>query len=219
MRHSTWFAVAASVAVTLAAVAGAGVVSFDFYSKNPDQAGDPTQTDGLDFGPGAVWTRLNISGISGNVKSATVDGVTLTLNTDARALRGTYQGSTVAARQVRDDFIWETDGTNWMNWELTGLTPNGVYDMIFFGRYDPGWGGYRSQLITITTGGFGALTQETVGNAGNDWEGDSNAEGVVADATGKIAGTFARGPAAHGEWGGLQLMAEPPPAETVIMVR
>jgi hypothetical protein len=76
-----------------------------------------------------------------------------------------------------------------VDWEISGLTPGGVYDLILFGQSGPA----NESTFTI----FGnPLT--------NDAEFDGNATGIVANPDGKITGTHeAQG--AFDSWDGLQI--------------
>lgn len=76
-----------------------------------------------------------------------------------------------------------------IDWEITGLEPGGVYDLILFGQDGP----QNESRFTI----FGnTLT--------NDSEFDGNATGIVADAMGEITGTH-EFISAFSSWDGLQI--------------
>jgi hypothetical protein len=94
-----------------------------------------------------------------------------------------------------------------VDWEISGLEPGGVYDLILFGQAGPA----NESRFTI----FGnTLT--------NDSEFDGNAMGIVADALGKITGTH-EAEGLFDSWDGLQIrqqvteVAVPEPAALALL--
>jgi methionine-rich copper-binding protein CopC len=180
-----------------AGVVNAAVVSIDFDKPTGGvQSGEPTHSEGLTL-PGQVgdWYQLAI-GSSGSSPTITTPGGTFTFNTTGATYRQFNTGSNV----LREDFFYLTSGYGPCTWTLTDLVPGGTYNIICYGRYDPGWGGYRLADMSIVGFNGGApVPQETASTPEGDW----NFEGVVADGSGKITGTFAW-IKNNAEWGAIQ---------------
>jgi hypothetical protein len=196
----------------LAVSANAAVTSIDFDSGNGVQSGEPTHTQGMTL-PGQVgpWYTLTNPG-SGNTASVTMGDVTFRMNTNEVANSWYKHTSNV----LREDFFYLNDGQGPANWELTGLTPNGIYDIICYGRYDPNYGGYRGGGMsvnggTVQTKDNGKDTDTTIN------EGDWNFANVQADGAGKIYGSLSHIDDGFAEFGGIQFELVPEPSTTALL--
>ena len=175
-------------------------IDFDRTNGNDVQSGEPTHAEGMTL-PGQVgpWYKLEKSGTSPSI--TTPEG-TFTFDTTGSGYRTYNTGSNI----LREDFFWLTDGYGPITWELTDLTPNGTYDIICYGRYDPAYGGYRGADMSIAGyNGGSPVPQETSFPSEGDW----NFDDVTADATGKITGTFAWNGNAHAEFAAIQFQEVP----------
>jgi hypothetical protein len=190
---TTGFTIAAIAAAALttpahAAISGDGIASFDIGSQlgSNDLVSD---TDGLII-TGQVGTWAHITTTS---PSATDDGVTLTFSLPGGGApvsnvnwggtagdnRGT--GSTNAIR-IGSFLSGSTD----IAWALTGLDPNGYYDIAWYNkRVAPGENRHPNAGIAGFDAGNG------IGAAGPlDADKDQNFQAVQADGSGTISGTW-----------------------------
>jgi hypothetical protein len=200
----------------LAVSANAAVTSIDFDWTGGVISGEPTHYVGMTL-PGQVgaWHNLNVgNGNTPDSPTITTPGGTLTVNTNATPAN--YRRYNTGSNVLREDFFYLTDGWGPVEWELTGLTPGGTYDIILYGRYDPSYGGYRGADMSVNGSPIAQEAGFTDGD-GYHAEGDWNAPGVVADGTGKITGVFAFGSEAHAEWGGIQFQEVPEPTTTALL--
>jgi hypothetical protein len=192
---------------------GAGLISLDFNvaGSTNTQTGDVTaangNADGLIFlGQTGAWNVAQFPNTgTGAPTSATVsvtglldgDGnpttVGFTYNTGGATYRAILSGSGSA---LRNDHVFLNDAATLspatgpiINWEITGLEPGGIYDLILFGQAGP----QNESLFTI----FGNPLI-------NDSEFDGNVTGIIANALGKITGTHER-QGFFDSWNGLQI--------------
>ena len=181
------------------------VASFDFSaaSGGSDRGpafGDGSNPDGLQFtGQVGAWVELQQNNPGGGpisaVDSQSGDPITFTFALNNEAYE--HNGTGTAADAPRDDF-WRIRPGNAahtdVEWELTGLEPNGLYDLIFYS------GANISRPTDISILGF---------NPVNDLDGDDNFTSVAADATGRISGLFLLPPGASdiNTLAGLQVSA------------
>lgn len=208
--YKTTALLTAVAGLALAGSTHAATISIDFDTGGGIQSGDPVHAEGMQLTPAGTWYALPLAGVDGGTVSVATPGGMLTVNTTGEDIQGTYRtGSNV----LRDDFIWMVNGDPAISWELTGLSPNGIYDIVFYGRYESAYGGYRGGDISIVGyNGGAALTQETASEPEGDWD----ASGVVADGTGKISGTFAWNGNVQAEWGGIQFEQVPEPSSALL---
>ncbi len=190
------------------------VISIDFDKPQGGvQSGEPTHSVGLTIpGQAGSWYQL-VKGASGSSPSITTPGGTFTFNTTGASYRAYNTGSHV----LREDFFWLTDGYGPCTWTLTDLVPGATYDIIMYGRRVVS-GNYRGADMTIV--GYNddlPLTQEAGANSEGDW----NAAGVEADATGTITGIFAWNGAAHAEFCAIQFdkVGDPIPLGMVFILK
>ncbi len=164
-------------------------------------SGEPSNVDGMVI-PGQFgnWTQISLRG--GADLTVTQNGVSFIWNVGGVAsLTGGWPNGGVDP--LRRDYYTLLKGTAGrydrpIPWEITGLTPGSIYDLILFGHsesqqthcsiegYDPG-SGVGSFIPT-------------------DGDGDANATEVMADRNGKIKGTF---DGIDGQWttfAGLQMI-------------
>jgi hypothetical protein len=199
MKKNIILTLAVVAIVSMGTVANAAPISIDFDSGGGVQSGEPTHTQGITL-PGQVgaWHTLSNPG-SATTASITIGAVTFSLNTNNVANSWYKHTSNV----LREDFFYLNTGQGPADWELTGLTPNGIYDIICYGRYDPNYGGYRGGGMSVNGG-----TVQTKAN-GKDTditinEGDWNFASVVADGNGKIYGSLSHIGDGFAEFAGIQ---------------
>ncbi len=199
----------------LAAAANAAPISIDFDSNNVVQSGEPTHNEGMTL-PGQVgdWHKLSTpaSGVTGSV---TIGDVTFRLNTN-NTTSTKYRDVGYTGSLVRGDFFYLNAGWDPADWELTGLTPNGIYDIICYGRYNPNHGGYRGGGMSVN-GGVVQTKDNGKDTSAIAEEGDWNFEDVTADGTGRIYGTLSHVVDGFAEFAGIQFQEIPEPATMALV--
>ncbi len=223
------------VVVLVVGIAGANAnaapISIDFNASGETvKSGEPSNSVGLML-PGQVgtWNELAIGSINStgtNVVSVNTGSGTFTLNptgTDKWRRSGGFstddlRGDAIQLFPFHFNSAVITGFT--VDWELTGLTPNASYDMIFFGTV----GNREDPFFSID----GHDAGNGVGNpVDEDTERDGNFTDVLADGTGKISGTFAYGGTstavgAASNWAGLQfqeqLVPTVPEPSTLVLI-
>ena len=183
---------AAMGTLTLAAgSAHAAVTSIDINTTtNSIHSGEADNPAGLQL-PGQVgaWNSLDLGVANGAIITTTQsvvtsEGPTFTFNCVPGAGLYSVSGGTGGQREggvAVDNRYGDLDSP--VAWELTGLTPNGIYDFIFYSG-----GGYTAPNILIGTD-----------SGTRDADGDSDFTSIVADGAGQISGTME----VLGEWQSL----------------
>ena len=203
------FGLAVMTGATQAApiLSGAGLVaSFDFGSIQ--HSFEPTNADGLIIpGEDGPWTQAPLTGTGTFSATATdVDsGITWTWNPGAVETVSAWPNG--GTDPLRRDYYALNSPTRFsapVPWELTGLTPNGWYDLIFFSNSF----GQRGVIsITGHDAGNGVGVAPTA-----DSEGDNNFIIVIADGSGKISGFMdVRGDGLWSTLAGIQIADYPIP--------
>ena len=192
--------------------AHAAPISIDFDSGGGVQANNPTHDEGMTLpGQSGDWHTLTNPG-SGNTGSVTIGDVTFNLNTN-NTTNSWYKHDT---QKLRQDFIYLNDGQGPLDWELVGLTPNGVYDIIAYGRYDPNYSGYRGGGMSVNGG-----TVQTKANGKDTYaatnEGDWNFASVVADGSGRIYGSLSHIDDGFAEFAAIQFELVPEPSSLALL--
>ena len=207
MNVLTLAVVAMGVVGLTVGTAYAAPVSIDFdHPVLSTQSGEPDNSLGLQL-PGQVgpWNSLDYTADSGGTVSVTTtEGPTLTIFPATGVPAGTGSPKWSAQERVgtgalRIDEIRTHTLGNTIPWELTGLVPDGEYNLIVFGT------GTSPAVAEID--GFGPGSTEPT-------EQDYDFEGVVADGTGMISGVF--GPvivtSGYNYWSGMQFELIPEPS-------
>lgn len=203
----------------LAALAGlvvsasASVISIDFGTGKGTASGD-TVTSGGDSDAvnsvgqiftGQVGAWNTDTGVAGSDPQsfATSEGPVFTINPAGSAQQSINHTAFTNNNVLRGDYYWLDNPI--VPWGLTGLTPNGTYNITFFEGSDPGG-------ASSTVDGFGAGTA--------DAEGDYDFIGVTADGTGKITGTWDGTDNTVGgrqSYGGMQFELVPEPSTAALL--
>ena len=192
----------------------AAVVSIDFnVGTSATHTGEADNSAGLVLPGAGTWNAFTIASSSGGEQSiTTAEGPTFTINPGGGGTSFSVfnQIGTAGANDLRGDMIAKNDDGS-IPWEVTGLDPNGLYSLVFFGhpQYVPGV--YPAGSITTIDGvGTGATAGAT------EWDYDfTNVQAVG----GKISGTFVS-PAGWNTWSGLQFEqtgAVPEPTTTALL--
>jgi len=188
--------VAMATLVLATTSANAAPVSIDFDNGGSIATGDtvlvgtPLNASGQMFtGQVGAWnagTGTLTGGVATPQSFTTIEGPVFTVNPTGSAQTANFNASTFGSLgSPRNDYFWHD--TQIIPWELTGLTPNGIYNITFFNGND------NSAPTSIDGVGFGTP----------DAEGDYDFMGVVADGSGEITGNW-NDAAGRGSWSGLQ---------------
>lgn len=197
----------------LALSANAGVISIDFGTGKGTASGDTVLSGGdsdavnsvgqIFTGQVGAWNSdTGVTG-SGPQDFVTTEGPVFTINPAGSAQQSINHTAFINNNVLRGDYYWMDNPI--VPWELTGLTPNGIYNITFFEGTDPGG-------ASSTVDGFGAGTP--------DAEGDYDFIGVTADGTGKITGTWDGTDNTVGNrqsYGGMQFELVPEPTTTALL--
>jgi hypothetical protein len=170
-----------------------GVHSFDLLSRGALTTGDVgNNPNGLQItGQVGNWAIISTT-LTGGKSSATDDGVTLEFDLSGRgaAWNGTVgdsRGNNVGNGAIRTYHygpgnIADAD----IPWTITGLTPNGTYDMIWYNkRNSPGENRHPNSGVIGFDAGNGVGVSAPL-----DADRDQNFIGVTADGAGTISGTW-----------------------------
>lgn len=194
--------------------ANASVISIDYGTGKGTASGDTVTTGGdsdavnsvgqMFTGQVGAWNTA--AGSTGSAPNAfpTTEGPTFTLNPAGSAQQAINHTAFLNNNVLRGDYYYMDD--NVVPWELTGLTPNGTYNITFFEGTDPGG-------ASSTVDGFGAGTV--------DAEGDYDFIGVTADGTGRLTGTWDATINETGNnrqsYSGMQFELVPEPSTTALL--
>ena len=196
----------------------AAPISIDFDSNDTVQSGDPIHADGPSL-PGQVgpWHKLTMKG-SGQISTIDTGNGVFTFNTEQVAFTGYGNQEGGLSTPLRGNMFWMSSAAT-VTWTLTDLVPGGTYNIICYSTYNPAYGGYKLADFAIEGFDDGNVQPQDNGG-GDDEEGDVDFFGVIADQTGTIKGTWSW-IKSWAEFGGIQfeLIAVPPPAGTVIVIR
>ena len=212
----------------LALSANAGVISIDFSNGKGTASGDTVLSGGdsdavnsvgqIFTGQVGAWNTGPLVNHTGGGpytpnNYTTAQGPVFTINPNGATQNdiNTFSSAGATPDPLRDDWYNLNTGSAYTGpvpWELTGLTANGIYNITFFSDRH-----FRGGNTVITTGG--------VGLGPKDAEGDANFTAVVADGTGKLAGTWdVINPGAWCTWSGLQFEQTgvvPEPSTTALL--
>ncbi|NQT39843.1 MAG: hypothetical protein HQ581_20280, partial [Planctomycetes bacterium] len=152
---------------------------------NPIPVGEPDNDVGLQLpGQEGPWNSLLFGNGQVNITfrdtpSITVDGVTFTWNPDEEGYFTYY--TPVDDLRGTVAFLRSTGNTS-IDWELSGLEPDGEYDLILFGQEESTDGN------AVNPADFTILGHDAGNGVGNpvtlDAENDGNFTGVIASSTG-----------------------------------
>lgn len=166
-------------------------INFSFVNS---PAGAASNTDGIVFtdDPG-TWSVIGTS----TPGTSNPGGLSVTIT-------GSTQAFGATDTDVRGGGYFWNSVVN--QWSISGLTPNGVYDIVFLGQANA----VNQSLWTITTGS---------GTVVSDAEADGNIIGAVADGTGTLGGDWqsAISPTNNFSWAGIQISAVPEPASLALL--
>ena len=197
----------------LALSANAAVTSIDFnVGASATHTGEADNSAGLVLTGATTWNAFTLASSSGQEQSiTTAEGPTFTINPGgggtAFLVLNQIGG---AANDLRGDMIAKNDVGD-IPWELTGLDPNGLYSLVFFGHPNYVPNTYPDGSITTIDGvGTGATA------GASEWDYDfTNVQAVG----GEISGTFVS-PAGWNTWSGLQFEQTgvvPEPSTTALL--
>jgi hypothetical protein len=220
---------AAAMSLSATSATSAQLISIDFnvgltpvaYEDNEGTAFFPGQT--------SEWNVLDVAEGAGNfaIISTTLvadtlffgdfsfaDSIAFHLNTEPGSYQVYFTGD--SDDPLRNDVTYITSGS--IGWKITGLAPNSVYNLAFYGQRQ---GGGFNNPSTWTIGAVSLSNWQddaaTAGAVFGNTDGTQGAESVFADASGTISGTWTMVAGQNfAGWSGLQIQfAQPADRPTV----
>ena len=190
-------------------------------NTNANPSGEPLNVDDLLLpGHSGAWESLvfgngNFDDTYTKERQSIVDGITFAFNPGDAGTYQTFHNTSDILRGhvpfLRATPAGATPATSSsLDWQLAGLAPGATYNLILFGQ--------QQGASAVNPSDFAIVGHDAGNGVGQpvtlDIENDGNFQDVVADAFGKISGTFAlRAGENFAAWAGIQIEVVSQPVE------
>jgi hypothetical protein len=209
----------------------AAVISLDF---NTTGDGTPTGDVGVFPGQNGAWNSLELGANVVNTNKFTAPSILNMLDGDGNSTTVDFYLNTASAASsspgssgwratdtsttdlLRGDiaFVQVGQTSTQFFWGIEGLIPNGTYNLAFYGQRN-------TNNVSFVNAGLWTIGATALENyVSGSVTGEVVFLNVVADATGRIGGSFTQSPtdpSNYGAWSGLQIEAVPEPGRYALL--